>query len=128
MQTATTECAEVREALPAYVRDGEVGLAVRRHVGQCTDCKRELGRYVALLAGLDDLRHESIEPPAGLLASLVTIPSEQSRVETVRSHVVRNKRVYAGGVAVAAMGLAGAVAPQEQALQARHRLTVDFAP
>ena len=109
MQTQKTECAEVREALPAYVRDGEVGLSVRRHVAHCRGCKQELAKYVALLAGLDELRSVSVEPPAGLVASLATIPSTHSPIEVVRGHVARNRAAYAGGVAVAAMGVAGAL-------------------
>jgi hypothetical protein len=108
METMTMDCAEVREALPAYVRDGEVGLAVRRHVGHCTDCKAELGDYVALLAGLDELKSATIEPPAELFASLAGIPATDTRADVLRSHVVRNRRAYAGGLAVAALGLAGA--------------------
>ena len=108
METMTMECAEVREALPAYVRDGEVGLAVRRHVGHCRDCKAELADYVALLAGLDELKTATVEPPPDLVASLVSIPASDNRVEVLRSHVVRNRKAYAGGLAVAAVGLAGA--------------------
>ncbi len=108
MATMTMECAEVREALPAYVRDGEVGLAVRRHVGHCKDCKAELADYVALLAGLDELKTATVEPPADLIASLVAIPESDNRVDVLRSHVIRNKRAYAGGLAVAALGIAGA--------------------
>ncbi|MEA2434288.1 MAG: hypothetical protein QOG54_1745 [Actinomycetota bacterium] len=108
MEIATMECAEIRESLPAYVRDGEVGLAVRRHVAHCADCKGELGDYVALLAGLDELKSAVIEPPLDLVANLVAIPSTETPVDVVRQHVVRNRRAYAGGLAVAAVGIAGA--------------------
>jgi hypothetical protein len=108
METRTMECAEIRESLPAYVRDGEVGLSVRRHVAHCSVCKSELGHYVALLAGLDEMKSSVVEPPVGLVTSLIAIPTEATRVDAVRSHVARNRRAYAGGLAMAAVGIAGA--------------------
>ncbi len=103
------KCIEVREALPAYVtREGAAMLAVRRHLAGCRDCRAELTRYESLVTGLGSLRREGVEPPPGLLAELQAIPGSQTRVTAVRSHVLRNRRAYVGGLAVAAVG-AGAV-------------------
>ena len=101
-------CAEVREGLPAYVRNGDMPLAVRHHVSGCTECRAELARYEVLLDGLGALRHEVIEPPPSLVRSLVAIPSSQRRLRGAQRHVVRHRRAYLGGLALAAAGAAGA--------------------
>ena len=101
-------CAEIKEVLPAYADDPEATLAVRRHLSRCPDCKAELASYDSLLDGLADLRYRSVEVPAGLARSLVEIPEAAGRVERLRTHVARNRRAYAGGVAVAVLGATGA--------------------
>jgi predicted anti-sigma-YlaC factor YlaD len=100
-------CEEVREILPAYIRDGEPALAVRRHLARCPDCRTELAQYDSMLDTMGDLQTTVAEPPRGLKAALVAIPTQPSRVETVRGHVVRNRNAYLGG-AVALAGVAGA--------------------
>lgn len=102
-------CAEVREALPAYVRDGEPSLAVRRHMSRCSECKAELGRYVGLISGLGDLESYSSDPPAELVQTLRAIPARDRRVDVVREHVFRNRGAYLGGVAIAMAGATGAL-------------------
>jgi anti-sigma factor RsiW len=102
-----TECAEVREAIPAFVRDGDVSLAVRRHVSRCAACRDEVGRYERLLSGMRKLSFETVDPPVDLLGTLKMIPADSTKVEEVRRHVARNRRAYAGGVAVALAGAAG---------------------
>jgi anti-sigma factor RsiW len=102
-------CAEMRELLPAYVTDRDASLSTRRHLARCADCKAELKRYESMMHGLTALKAEVAEPEPGLVANLKSIPSERSRADLVRSHVVRNSRVYAGGVAVAAAAAGAAL-------------------
>lgn len=102
------KCEEVREVLPAYSRDGDVGLPVRRHLSRCDDCSSELDAYQNLFGSLADLRHHTAEPPRELVHQLATIPYRAGRLEEARVHVVRNRNRYAAGLAVAALGAAGA--------------------
>ncbi|MDQ3879235.1 MAG: hypothetical protein M3290_12935 [Actinomycetota bacterium] len=111
--TDSLRCEEVREELPAFARDRDESLSVRRHLSRCPECRAELARYEQLLVALDGLRPATIEPPAGLKANLISIPESLGTVDTVRSHVMRNRRLYAGGAALAAAGAA--------ALLVRHR-------
>lgn len=99
-------CAEVREMLPAYARDGEPVLGARRHLSGCPECSAELARYRTLMESLAALESAPVEPPVGLKAALVAIPARARRLEGVRSHVTRNRRKYASGVAVALAGAA----------------------
>lgn len=99
-------CEEIKEMLPSYVR-GEDALTIRRHLARCPDCRVELERYEALAGSLASLRHVHAEPPRDLLPALISIP-DASRLEAVRGHVVRNRKAYAGGLAVAFVGAAGA--------------------
>ena len=102
------KCAEISELLPAYVEDRFDDLAVRRHLSRCPDCRRELDEYEALRTELSGLRSVAFEPPADLLPALTAIPREGAPAVRVRTHVARNKKVYAGGLAVAVVGAAGA--------------------
>ena len=103
-------CAEVQEMIPAYVGGSEASLSYRRHIGRCPDCSRELARYDDLIGELADMRMAQIEPPPGLRRSLIGIPSMPGRRASVAAHVARNRRVYAGGVALALVGVAGTAA------------------
>ena len=98
------ECAEIREMLPAYVRDGEASLLVKRHLSRCDDCAAELGRYETLVGGLAALRGAVVEPPPDLRQALLAIPRAATPVDTVRAHVAANRKAYLGG----AVALAGA--------------------
>lgn len=107
-------CTEAREMFPAYVREPEPSLALRRHLATCAGCRAELDRYRELVGALASLRSVSLEPPAGLEATLASIPSRVGHVEVARrnaaaarTHIARNKRAYIGGLAVVA-GAAGA--------------------
>lgn len=102
------KCDEVREVLPAYSRDGDVGLPVRRHLSRCDDCSTELSHYQALFGSLQDLRSHTVEPPRDLVHQLSAIPYRSNRLDEARTHVVRNRNRYAAGLAVAAVGAAGA--------------------
>jgi anti-sigma factor RsiW len=102
------KCAEVQELLPAYVDDKDATLAVRRHLSRCAECRRELEEYGALLGELAAMKQAVVAPPAGLRASLVAIPDGEKPVEKVVTHLSRNRRAYAGGLAVAVVGAAGA--------------------
>ena len=104
--TETLRCEEVREELPAFVRERGESLAVRRHLSRCDGCRSELARYESLLGALESLRPATVEPPAGLKASLVAIPDSLGTVDTMRKHVAQNRRLYAGGAALAAAGAA----------------------
>ena len=103
------KCDEVREVLPAYSRDGDVGLPVRRHLSRCEDCSTELAQYQSLLGSLRDMRAATIEPPPELIHQLAAIPYRSSRLEGARTHVVRHRNRYAAGLAVAAVGAGAAL-------------------
>lgn len=102
------KCAEIRELLPAYVEDRSENLSARRHLSRCAACSAELQDYEALRSGLAGLRSEHAEPPAELLASLMSIRQEGPAVQRMQTHVLRHRKAYAGGVAVAVVGAAGA--------------------
>lgn len=112
-------CPEVREALPAYARDGEVSLAVRRHLSRCRECKAELVRYEALLGSLRLLEPSTVEPPPSLARALAAIPGYPGRLEQARVHLARNRAAYVGG----AIALAGAAAGAAVWRTRRGRLT-----
>ncbi len=108
-------CEEIRELLPAYEREQQPSLAVRRHVATCADCRAELAFYKDLAGGLHDLRGVTFEVPADLSHALVEIPARRDLVRTararagnVRTHVTRNRGAYVGG-AVAVAGALGAL-------------------
>ena len=102
-------CEEVREALPAYADGEPVSLALRRHLAGCAGCRAESELYASMSASLLDLSEAVVDPPEGLLAALESIPARQRRLDLVRHHVVRNRRAYAGGAAVAVAGALAAV-------------------
>lgn len=102
-------CEEVQEVLPAYSRDGDVGLPVRRHLSRCPDCSAELDRYQVLFRSLQDMRSRSLQPPPELVHQLAAIPYRSDRLTEARTHLARNRNRYAAGLAVAAAGAAGAV-------------------
>ncbi|HJR44209.1 MAG TPA: hypothetical protein VJ927_01250 [Actinomycetota bacterium] len=101
-------CEEVREMMPAYSRDGDVGLPVRRHLSRCEACTKELAHYQSLFRGLGELRGHTFDPPPELFHQLATIPYQRSTTHDVRVHVARHRNRYAAGLAVAAVGAAGA--------------------
>jgi hypothetical protein len=102
-------CAEIREMLPAFVGNGEETLALRRHMARCEDCRMELRQYEELEGALGSLATATAEPPADLLPSLVAVPQRAAGPTTaVRDHMLRNRKAYAGGLAVALAGAAGA--------------------
>ncbi len=118
MTTVDMTCAEVREALPALVDDDASSLSVRRHVARCATCQSELARYEQLGTALASLRTTTFDPPARLVASLTRIPAEASRTTALKDHLVRNRRAYAGGVAVAIAGVAAAAVLQRRRVAA----------
>lgn len=101
------KCEEIEVMLPAYAKPGDIPLNVRRHLTRCQDCRTSLVQYEQLAGSLVTLESSAPEPPPGLRAALVSIPSEQSRLDEVRSHVSRNRKAYAG-IAVTAAGAVGA--------------------
>lgn len=101
-------CASVKEILPAYVRDRDGSLSVRRHLSRCTDCRTDLSHYEALMARLSSMEAATAEVPFALKSSLFGIPSRQGRIETVRSHVTDNRKAYLSGAAVLVAGALGA--------------------
>ncbi len=102
-------CEEVKEVLPAYTRDGDVGLQVRRHLSRCDDCSAELSQYQTLFGSLEALREHRLEPPPDLVHELSAIPYRRNAVDDVRGHLTRNRSRYAAGIAVAALGAGAAV-------------------
>ena len=120
-RTMGMRCEEVREMLPAYAGGPDATLSVRRHLAKCSGCRTEAERYDALQGSLSAMRAEGIVPPPQLLRSLLDIPSGRTtRVETVRGHVVRNRNAYAGGLAVAVLGAAGAAVWKSRSRRAIH--------
>ena len=107
-------CEEVREELPAYVKDRSGSLSVRRHLSRCTDCRKELVRYESLVETLGGLEMSTAEPPPGLAAALTAIPSRSNRLSEVRTHVARNRARYLSGAAVLLAGAAGAAVLQHR--------------
>lgn len=103
------ECAEVQAALPAYVGEPGSSLALRRHLSRCPECKAEFEAYESMLGGLVELRQVGAEVPRGLVASLVAIPESSSAAELAKKHITRNRRAYAGGLALAAGATAALV-------------------
>jgi anti-sigma factor RsiW len=104
------KCAEAREMLPAYMDEPHGSLPLRRHLVTCADCKTELRHYEAMSAGLQDLIAVTAEPSAILRRQLSAIPSESNKVESIRTHLARNRRAYVSGAAVVLAGAAGAAA------------------
>ncbi len=102
------KCAEIQELLPAYVEDRHANLTVRRHLSRCPECSADLEEYEELRAGLSSLRAVHASPPPDLLAKLTAIPHEGPKVQRVQNHVLRHRKAYAGGLAVAVVGAAGA--------------------
>ena len=108
-------CEEIRELLPAYEREQQPSLAVRRHLAGCPDCRAELAFYKELAGGLRDLRGATLEVPPDLTRALLEIPARRdlvgnvrARAGDVRTHVTRNRGAYVGG-AVAVAGALGAL-------------------
>ena len=102
------KCAQIREVIPAHERDSEVSFAVRKHLLTCADCRREVARYQELRSGLESMRTSSVQVPVELSQSLMAIPTNQNLVGSMRTHVARNRRAYAGGAAALAAGVLGA--------------------
>jgi len=100
-------CEEIREELPAYVKDRSESLAVRRHVSRCPDCRKELVHYESMVEALGGLEMRTVEPPPGLAAALAAIPSRSNKLAEVRTHVARNRARYLSGAAVLLAGPAG---------------------
>ena len=101
-------CAAVKEILPAYSREGEGSLSVRRHLSRCPDCHAELTRYEHLVGSLAAMESAAVEVPNGLKSSLLSIPARGSRLESVRSHVTTNRKAYLSGAAVLTAGTVAA--------------------
>jgi predicted anti-sigma-YlaC factor YlaD len=104
------DCDEIREMLPAYVKDDKSLLSVRRHLAECRDCREELARYEAVLDGLGALNQMTMDPPPNLLRNLTEAPFTVGRVERAKTHVVHNRGVYLSGAAVGVTGVVGAAA------------------
>lgn len=103
-------CAAVKEILPAYVREGDGSLSVRRHLSRCADCRTDLSHYTEMLGALSAMEAATATVPPMLRSSLVAIPSRGGRLETVRSHVNDNRKAYLSGAAVLVAGALGAAA------------------
>ena len=100
-------CEEVAAALPELAGDPSMSLAMRRHVSRCPGCTEELEAYRSLRTATAELGYAYAAPPPGLKDALVAIPSAQTRLDELRSHVARHRGAYAGGVALA-VGATGA--------------------
>lgn len=96
------KCEEIKEMLPAYSDEQRATLEIRRHLSRCPECRADVDRYEALAGGLRALAVTTAEPPARLLSALVGIPLERTPLDHARTHVVRNRKRYLGGLAGAA--------------------------
>ncbi|MDQ4124337.1 MAG: hypothetical protein M3134_01885 [Actinomycetota bacterium] len=102
-----SRCEDVRAALPELVDEPGMSLAVRRHLSRCPECAGELETYRSLRAATAGLALATATPPPGLVDSLVSIPTEGTRLEDLRAHLSRHRREYATGAAVL-LGATGA--------------------
>ena len=100
-------CSAVREVLPAYVREDDGSLSVRRHLSRCPDCRTDLSRYEELMGRLSSLEAATAPVPYSLKASLLNIPSRTTRLQNVKGHVAQNRRAYLSGAAVVVAGAVG---------------------
>ena len=108
-------CEDLAAALPALMDDLPDGgdapaglpLALRRHLSRCPGCTREVEAYRSLRTATAGLARATATPPPGLRDALLAIPSGGTRLDDVRSHLVRHRSAYVGGVAVA-LGATGA--------------------
>jgi Putative zinc-finger len=98
------KCAEIREMLPAYAEGGGATLAVRRHLARCADCRTALAQYDVLGDQLEALGSATVDVLVTLMRSLEQIPSDMNTLDDVVTHVVRNRKKYIGGAAVAIAG------------------------
>ena len=112
------KCIEIREMLPAYGDGGGATLSVRRHLARCADCRTALAQYDTLADNLRSLSTATVDVPADLMRTLVAIPQNGNPIDHAITHVVRNRRAYLGGAAVAVAGAATAALWQRR----RHRL------
>lgn len=103
-------CAAVKEILPAYVREGDGSLSVRRHLSRCAGCRTDLAHYEEMLGALSAMEATTAPVPLALRTSVVNIPVRAGRLESVRSHVTQNRKAYVSGAAVLVAGAVGAVA------------------
>ena len=110
------KCSEIRELLPAYARDQQPTLAVRRHLASCSDCRADLARYKQIESALDGMRTAVVEVPPDLTTKLVAIPQSQrvvslvrERASTARTHVARNRAAYVGGAVAVASALGATI-------------------
>ena len=102
-------CEEIRETLPAFV-EGHDDLTVRRHLSGCSDCRAELDRYESLTTAMGALSSATVDAPPSLVSALYEVPSQQARLDVVRSHVAEHRKVYLGGAAaLAAAGVSALV-------------------
>lgn len=106
------KCAEVRELLPAFAREGHAEPGVREHLMSCRACDEEFSRYVALTGSLSAMSDVVVDVPPDLTQRLFAIPSENvfswrslSRAEVLKEHVARNRTAYLGGAAAAIAGV-----------------------
>jgi hypothetical protein len=92
-------CHKVRERLAD--REAPLSRREERHLARCAECRAELARYRSLDEGLVALETRNAIPPPGLEQRLAAIPAHFGQ-RRVRSHLLRNRATYAGGLAVLA--------------------------
>ena len=106
-------CAEVRELLPAYARERDSSLSVRRHLSDCQGCRAELQRYEELLSAMASVRSVTVETPPQVLAAVLDIPNQPAGLRHIANRttdlVSTHRNAVLGGVAAAALAGAGAV-------------------
>jgi hypothetical protein len=101
-------CDRLAETLPGVVDDPALlDDRARAHVDACLRCQADLVRYRRLRLELAGWRHETIEPPSGLLEDLVL---DLDELDLHRSWHPRRRAAYLGGIAAAtAAGVGGVI-------------------
>jgi hypothetical protein len=115
------KCGDLRGRMASYESGAEPSRRELRHLSRCKECAQEMARYGLLEESLATLRSQVVTVPTALEAALIAIPSERSRFRpaaVVTGHLRRNRRSYAGGVALALTAGAATWATRARRLEA----------
>jgi hypothetical protein len=116
------KCGDLRGRMASYESGAEPTRRELRHLSKCRECAQEMARYGLLAESLQALRSQVVTVPAALEAALVAIPSARRPrlrpAAVVTGHLRRNRRSYAGGLALALTAGAATWATRSRRLQA----------
>ncbi len=101
-------CAEVILQLPRILDDGLPASApLVAHVETCLVCQAELARYRRLVRLLRQLAAAEVEPPASVVADILSVVGSAAQRRMVRFALAGRSLAYAGAVVAAAGAAAG---------------------